>query len=537
MNVGLSVRLLCGAAIGVIGAMAVTMAGTAYSDEYGGRRCDQGNPLCTETVDPPKKGYIGHDEPSVLFYSATAGAGNSQFYKLTLPKDPPTLPKQNGNGGTFNFQLHPAFWFGVVVCDEQSAPNFTHQACVPDSDTNIFDDSNPSSSRYIGKHPGTAFVEMQFYPPGWVTWPNGGDACDPFKWCAALNIDSFSSDQNNNINNNAACQASVGPEPVNFAFITKSGIADSPGDPQNNLHFFPNPTTDLFFNPGDTLTVQMNDTSAGLKVSIKDLTTGQSGSMTASVANGFAKIKFDPSASTCTSIRSAFHPMYATSSEHTRATWTAHSYNVAFADEIGHFEYCAKTDGNGHCIQAGVSDPGGVDSDDARCFDASASSRIKITGCADTDVDFDGVPYKKVWPGTLLSSSTDQSLHPATVRFTSPLFRKTGGSAFNNNYSRVAFEADLPRIEAMQGCDRTTGANCTNPPQGANFYPFYSAVSKNGSCTWQLGGSHIPGTTNLFGGSSTTEFGSLLNVVYPGFSRINDYRKVLSNNPCPAPLK
>jgi hypothetical protein len=44
--------------------------------------------------------------------------------------------------------------------------------------------------------------------------------------------------------------------------------------------------------------------------------------------------------------------MYSTSSEHTRVPWAAHSYNVAFSDEIGHFEYCSAVDANGNCIQA-----------------------------------------------------------------------------------------------------------------------------------------------------------------------------------------
>jgi hypothetical protein len=44
-------------------------------------------------------------------------------YTLRLPADPPTPPNQLGTGGTFNFQLHPAFWLGMVVCDDQSAPN------------------------------------------------------------------------------------------------------------------------------------------------------------------------------------------------------------------------------------------------------------------------------------------------------------------------------------------------------------------------------------------------------------------------------
>src|SRR5438105_12173226 len=70
-------------------------------------------------VDLPKtytydQKYVGHGEPSLLFYSNKPGSGNSSTYFLRLPKDPPTLPKQNGTGGTFNFQLHPAFWVGIA---------------------------------------------------------------------------------------------------------------------------------------------------------------------------------------------------------------------------------------------------------------------------------------------------------------------------------------------------------------------------------------------------------------------------------------
>jgi len=45
------------------------------------------------------------------------------------------------------------------LCDNQSGPEFTHQPCTPNSDTNIFDGSDPSKPDYIGRHPGTAFLE------------------------------------------------------------------------------------------------------------------------------------------------------------------------------------------------------------------------------------------------------------------------------------------------------------------------------------------------------------------------------------------
>ena len=106
-------------------AFALPSAGPALaanSPEYGHPFCEQNAVTCAELAQPVA-GYTGHDEPSLLFYSNTAGAGNDNTYTLRLPTDPPTLPRQDGSGGTFNFQLRPAFWFGMALCDDQSAPN------------------------------------------------------------------------------------------------------------------------------------------------------------------------------------------------------------------------------------------------------------------------------------------------------------------------------------------------------------------------------------------------------------------------------
>jgi hypothetical protein len=109
--------------------------------------CHEGDPLCAETAEAIgyEGRYTGHDEPSVLFYSNRPGSGNNNHYRLILPKDPPTLPTQDGTGGTFNFQNRIAFWFGMDLCDNQSAPEFTHEPCTPNSDANIFDSADPAS--------------------------------------------------------------------------------------------------------------------------------------------------------------------------------------------------------------------------------------------------------------------------------------------------------------------------------------------------------------------------------------------------------
>src|SRR5712672_2061363 len=156
-------------------------------------------------------------------------------YKIILPKEPPTLPIQNG-GGTFNFQLHPAFWVGMALCDTQSYPNFSN-TCAPASDTNIFDNPDPKAKDYIGHHPGTAFLEVQFYPPGWAS------SADATRYAAAIAIFSFSS------------SVATG----------KDGVPMGPPDPLNSnaATFTPDPHKTLFMHPGDTIQVSLRDTPDG----------------------------------------------------------------------------------------------------------------------------------------------------------------------------------------------------------------------------------------------------------------------------------
>jgi hypothetical protein len=508
--------------------------------------------LCAERLDAPLWGYIGHDEPSLLFYSNQPNSGNSSIYRLTLPKDPPLKPKQDGTGATWNFQLHPAFWLGMAMCDDQSAPNpggspgaGPNIKCVPDSDTNIYDGSDPTKGDYIGKHPGSAFMEMQFYPPGWL---NGNSLT---QWTAALNIDSVSQNSNTGQGNNTACGGAI--EYVNFAYIQTDGIPFPPGSPSPLGPFVSTNANTLFMNPGDELLVTLVDTEHGLKVTVQDLTTGQNGFMVASAANGFAEILFDPNGDNCDfathNLPNDFHPMYATSSEHTRVPWAAHSYNIAFSDEIGHFEYCSSVElEGGRCTSTTAADPPGLD--DNFCFDAAFAASfglISIGGCLDADIDFDGVPYRKnTWPGSIPNPILDFLLHPQPVTFTSPLFLDKWGN--KKNYSRAAFEVNMPRIETNTNppcqrhlsnpADPSPGAGCVNPPVGADFYPIYSTRLAEDGCRWQLGGPHILFTTNTFGGTSAAEYGALTASFYPASNGLPQYifenfHRTLQFNPCP----
>jgi hypothetical protein len=555
--------LAIAAVIGVFAVGDVGAAGNANSQSYPDSTdplCVQHPALCAEQLDPwtyeGEHYNAGHDEPSLLFYSNKAGSGNANKYHVTLPTDPPVAPSQDGTGTTWNFQLRPAFWFGMAMCDDQSAPN-PGVPCPRDSDKNIKTSTNPNSPNYIGKTPGTAFMEMQFYPPGWgpISCTDGLGNTDG-KWCSALTIDSDPVNMNTGQPNNLACQASQGPEPVNWAALTKSGLPVAPANPFTPFGEQAVVSADtLQYNNGDKLVVIMHDTKAGFQVVVHDVTTGESGSMTASTANGFGHALFEPDASACTFRPYAFHPMYSTSSPNTRVLWAAHSYNVAYSDEIGHFEYCT-TVTNFACTSSNNGTDSSPDNDDFPCFTApivdpsGATLNDAFNGCIQADSDFDGPEYQQgTWPG---STGADPSKVTTPVVFSSPLFG-TGNGQYKKQFAQTAFENDLPRIEGSDfsennDCQRhvtnpadpNPGQDCVDPPNGATLYPTFSTFHAPGhGCMWEEGGGSFSNATNNFGGTPAAEYGGLLLLNYPaaGFTitqRYNDFRNVLGHNACPA---
>jgi hypothetical protein len=522
--------------------------GSSAAEVYHDPLCVSRTSLCIDTYDNPAGEYVGHDEPSIEFKSGVPGSGNDITYTLTLPTEPPVRPRPGGGGGTWNFQLRPTFWFGLTLCDSESAPEFT-KTCIPDSDANDLVGTDPNAADYIGKHPGNAYMELQFYGPGYVPQFEGF-GCAAKVYCAAMTIDSLTQDQNTGVANTAACNNYIlgGIEPINWAYITKNGVSQAPANPlatgtfdaPNLAAVTPDYAKDLLMKPGDRIRIHMSDTAAGFRVDLTDLTSGGHGSMTASVANGFGHVLYTPTSDTCQMAPYAFHPEYSTANPRGN-TWSAHTYNVAYSDEIGHFENCLQVDADFNCAVPGIEDAAGLDADDGNnfCVPKEDSSLIRIDGCFSGDGDWDSPSYKRDWPGTNPFAVLDRTFHPSPVRFTSPLTKN--GTV---GYSTIAFEADLPRIEAADSqdnppfCDRITGANCVNPPNGAAFYPFFTTAKVSGTCVWQEGGKFIPGTTNTFGGSSTTEFGPLLKTVYPapGFttvSRFNNFNSGDVRNPCP----
>ena len=321
--------------------------------------------------------YIGHAEPTALFFSRAGASGYNMQWKFSLPTTDPA-PAQDGSS-VANFELMIAHWLGLALCDPNSNP---FGACTPLSDSN-----NPSTA-------GAAFLELQFYPPGFNL--------SNTQWSVRLHINTL---QNNNAFQKANCF-----EPTTQQYLTTDG---TPGG------------TKLLLSNGDSLRVTIRDTSSGLETVVEDLTAGTSGSMIASGANGFIHNK---DLTTCDTEAFDFHAMYATASPGQVVPWATLGPNVGFDFEIGHFELC----GDASCSML----PDGGDADDAGCGTIRG-----IGGCTASDNDQDGVCYNPNWPdGTsahptsfILGAPNDQGVGPMSTT-TSAL------TTFDEGYTRILFQ-------------------------------------------------------------------------------------------------
>ena len=191
-------------------------------------------------------------------------------------------------------------------------------------------------------------------------------------------IFSFNRDQNTFVDNNAACLNTVGIEPANFAFITLNGEPHAPPGPLDLTlgSFTPNPTTDLFMGAGDRLNVSIHDSTDGLVTEIRDLTTGQTGSMTASAENGFAQVNYEPD-------RRHVHPdavlvppdVLDVERAHPRAVGGALLQRRLLRRDRALRVLRPGERARDVCVNPGVTEQK-KDADDTQCFNADASLRI-----------------------------------------------------------------------------------------------------------------------------------------------------------------
>jgi hypothetical protein len=424
--------------------------------------------------------YIGHDEPSVGFYSESPHSGNNVQWEFRLSAEH-ALP------ATQTFENLIAFWFSMAICDPKSYPQ---NPCTPDSDANHSATADPTTA-------GSAFEELQFYPPGFSPFITK-ISCDLTHWCAALNIDSLECTLNFAHCNNACI------EPVNFAFIQRDGVPAGPPGPgnQSRATFTPNAAT-LLMNQNDLVRVTLRDTTEGLLARVEDLTTGQSGFMIASAANGFQ----NTSLKTCGTSPFTFHPEFATARFGNFIPWAALQANVNVAVEIGHFI---------------PGRHGDTDKDDQPCFPGPT-----VPGCLDFkhggDIDFDGSSYRVDWPDGTANNATPLQFGTVLGRGIGPISGPSGDGPYVNGYGSVQIETDAPASES--GC-MPSGAGCVIPPPGAAFYPFYATSSVASRCLLTFGNDIAEQTVNDFG--KDAQYGSS-NVAWFFGTNSGGQR----SNPCP----
>jgi len=476
--------------------------------------------------------YVGHDEPSVKFISSRPGSGNTMTYLMKVSRDPAAAPTANGSVTNYA-QLSVAPWFGLPICDSKSYPQ---NSCTPDSDSNSGAISDPAAA-------GSAFMELQFYPPGYTPFVDS-TSCSTTKWCAALTIDSlectfgFATCNNNCI------------EPVNFSYLQTNGVPAGPPSPQltNVSTFTPNGNT-LMINPGDTLQVSITDPPQGLTTIVQDLTTNQTGWVTASAANGFMNTNI----ADCSGTPFNFHAEYSSAKQQNQVPWAALEGGVLMQQEIGHGEVCnsvtnkdpinesfpggqsfsdpnvfdtcnggsegPSATGEGPCAgvicqNATTQGPNGpvacptnnaasgalCEFADGSCFQQGARTTLvngsPVTAFARSnqcynnrfqngDLDFEGQSYVADWPD-------GNPNHPTAFQYVGP-FQANG-----QPYPQVQFETDVGGSSNL--CNVATGAGCTAPPISAKFYPFWSLSpqfnamgSRTTQCVWNFGNDQ-PGT-------------------------------------------
>jgi len=200
--------------------------------------------------------YIGHHETDTTFLSHQPASGDDVTWSETIPRDPSALPTDVSPGHDVShwFELSPAPWFSMAICDPNSYP--TNTSCTPESDTNA---PTCVGAQITNCYPGggSAFMEMQLYPPGFPP-VNSGLGCDDSHWCAAVTSDSLECTLGFAVCN-PDCEESVNP-----AFIQTNGVPAGPPSPQDQdaATFTPNRHT-LLMNPGDQSYRPQSATSTG----------------------------------------------------------------------------------------------------------------------------------------------------------------------------------------------------------------------------------------------------------------------------------
>ena len=195
-----------------------------------GRSC-----ASTRTTRSAQRRVHGHDEPTVHFTRTGPGTGgNDLTYTMTLPKNPPVKPNQAGTAGTCDFQLRATFWLGLTMCDSAVVAEL-HSRRASRTATRTRGSRARTRARRTTSASirGTRSWSCSSTSPA-TSRSSTGFGCSATQWCANLTIDSLSDQDNTGVQQNADCLNNhflVGEEPVNWAYITKSGKSQAPANP------------------------------------------------------------------------------------------------------------------------------------------------------------------------------------------------------------------------------------------------------------------------------------------------------------------
>jgi hypothetical protein len=428
--------------------------------------------------------YVGHAEPTVLFWSDAAKSGSKMQWKLGLPGPDPT-PKQDGSA-TANFQLDVAQWLGLALCDPNSNPV---GPCVPASDTN-----NTFTA-------GSAFLELQFYAPGLRS--DCGN-----QWCVALHI--------NTLQNATPFWSTHCFEPTWTTLLTTTGAVGG---------------GNFLMAPGDSIIVTIKDTPDGLETDINDLTAKTTGSMVASIANGYRHNTSQSANGVCSVTTSticttdsdcpggevcgcatepfAYHPMFATAKTGQYVPWAGLHPNVSFDTEIGHYELCTDQ----ACTNLPDNGDDGVCSKtqqkctkDSECpmgETCNVQGRdchviAGVGGCGVEDLDQDGLSYQPDWPDGTTAHPQSIAIGAANDKGVGPLSPSTTvEGVYAEPYRTIEFET-------------------TEGTAAAAFYPFYSQNSTLAACLFNFGNDIPTATTNDFGKAAQYDALTRTNPCIPG---------------------
>jgi hypothetical protein len=326
-------------------------------------------------------------------------------------------------------------------------------------------------------------------------------------WGAALTIDSLEATQGfETINENCA-------EPVNGSFIEKNGVPNGPPSPQlaNLASSTPNAET-LLMNPGDQIRLHIFNPAVpgehgahALEAKVTDLTTGESGFIQASAANGFMNTNILD----CSGTPYNFQPEYSTAKKKNLSPWGAGTEVISSSFETGHFTPCTSISGkekiklapgvtdtqfnfcHGPYQDAGGPETEALEPTKAPCFPKgdehgglAAGFPDTTTGCLDFedggDIAFIGTPYYEEWP-----TSTTPTANPSTWQIESPT--GPGTQAFTS----YQFQTDLPFSELTTCVDPNHPQGCTapSPISPGGFYPYWTQATspKSGKCVWEFG--------------------------------------------------